>query len=275
MRDGDGRGRRPPPRHRPGRAHLARTRAASRRTASSTSPTTSGPTGASAASPPRGGWRAPARRRCGRARDRSCSSCRPSAWPAPPSSRCWPRSPKACACWPRACGRQWGVDGATVNTVAAAPHHWLDADTADALTRGISLSTPAFGGHGERGRRPRAADRAARRPRRALPHRGDAGRRRRHLGGPVTALEPDAARGQDGRGHRRRRWRRPRHRPRVRDPRRQRRDRGAAHRDRRRRRRRDRGARRRGALDPLRRHRSAPTSRPRSRAPSTSSARST
>jgi 3-oxoacyl-[acyl-carrier protein] reductase len=48
----------------------------------------------------------------------------------------------------KACGRQWGVDGATVNTVAAAPHHWLDADTADALTRGISLSTPAFGGHG-------------------------------------------------------------------------------------------------------------------------------
>jgi 3-oxoacyl-[acyl-carrier protein] reductase len=48
----------------------------------------------------------------------------------------------------KACGRQWGADGATVNTVAAAPHHWIDADTADALTRGISLSTPAFGGHG-------------------------------------------------------------------------------------------------------------------------------
>jgi 3-oxoacyl-[acyl-carrier protein] reductase len=48
----------------------------------------------------------------------------------------------------KGCGRQWGVDGATVNTVAAAPHHWLDADTADALTRAISLSTPAFGGHG-------------------------------------------------------------------------------------------------------------------------------
>ena len=28
----------------------------------------------------------------------------------------------------KACGRQWGVDGATVNTVAAAPHHWVDAD---------------------------------------------------------------------------------------------------------------------------------------------------
>jgi len=48
----------------------------------------------------------------------------------------------------KGCGRQWGVDGATVNTVAAAPHHWLDAEAADALTRGISLSTPAFGGHG-------------------------------------------------------------------------------------------------------------------------------
>jgi 3-oxoacyl-[acyl-carrier protein] reductase len=45
----------------------------------------------------------------------------------------------------KGCGRQWGVDGATVNTVAAAPHHWVDAETADALTRAISLSTPAFG----------------------------------------------------------------------------------------------------------------------------------
>jgi 3-oxoacyl-[acyl-carrier protein] reductase len=49
----------------------------------------------------------------------------------------------------KGCGRQWGVDGATVNTVAAAPHHWLDTDAADALTRAISLSTPAFGGHGD------------------------------------------------------------------------------------------------------------------------------
>jgi 3-oxoacyl-[acyl-carrier protein] reductase len=48
----------------------------------------------------------------------------------------------------KGCGRQWGVDGATVNTIAAAPHHWVDAEAADALTRGISLSTPAFGGHG-------------------------------------------------------------------------------------------------------------------------------
>ena len=45
----------------------------------------------------------------------------------------------------KGCGRQWGVDGATVNTVAAAPHHWVDADTADELTRAISLSMPAFG----------------------------------------------------------------------------------------------------------------------------------
>jgi 3-oxoacyl-[acyl-carrier protein] reductase len=48
----------------------------------------------------------------------------------------------------KGCGRQWGVDGATVNTVATAPHHWLDADTAEALTRAISLSTPALGGAG-------------------------------------------------------------------------------------------------------------------------------
>jgi 3-oxoacyl-[acyl-carrier protein] reductase len=48
----------------------------------------------------------------------------------------------------KACGRQWGVDGVTVNTVAAAPHHWVDADIGDALTRAISLSTPAFGSAG-------------------------------------------------------------------------------------------------------------------------------
>ena len=48
----------------------------------------------------------------------------------------------------KGCGRQWGVDGTTVNTVAAAPHHWMDGETADALTRAISLSTPAFGSAG-------------------------------------------------------------------------------------------------------------------------------
>jgi NAD(P)-dependent dehydrogenase (short-subunit alcohol dehydrogenase family) len=49
----------------------------------------------------------------------------------------------------KGCGRQWGADGVTVNTVAAAPHHWVEADTADALTRAISLSTPAFGHAGD------------------------------------------------------------------------------------------------------------------------------
>ena len=49
----------------------------------------------------------------------------------------------------KGCGRQWGTDGVTVNTMAAAPHHWVDADTGDALTRAISLSTPAFGGSGD------------------------------------------------------------------------------------------------------------------------------
>ena len=27
----------------------------------------------------------------------------------------------------KGCGRQWGADGVTVNTIAAAPHHWVDA----------------------------------------------------------------------------------------------------------------------------------------------------
>lgn len=48
----------------------------------------------------------------------------------------------------KACGRQWGGDGVTVNTVATAPHHWLGADVGDSLTRSISLSTPALGGTG-------------------------------------------------------------------------------------------------------------------------------
>ncbi len=49
----------------------------------------------------------------------------------------------------KGCGRQWGADGVTVNTIAAAPHHWVDPDTADTLTRAISLSTPAFGHPGD------------------------------------------------------------------------------------------------------------------------------
>ena len=156
--------------------------------------------------PRRGGWRAPAPSRCGPARGAWCSSCRPSAWPAPPSSRCSPRSPEGVRVLAKGCGRQWGVDGVTVNTIAAAPHHWLDADTADSLTRAISLSTPAFGDRGRRRRRSRAARRAARRPRRALPHRRHAGRRRRHLDGPVS--RPGAARRPDRRRDRRRRRRR-------------------------------------------------------------------
>jgi 3-oxoacyl-[acyl-carrier protein] reductase len=49
----------------------------------------------------------------------------------------------------KGCGRQWGRDGVTVNTIAAAPHHWLEQDTADGLTRAISLSSPAFGHAGD------------------------------------------------------------------------------------------------------------------------------
>jgi NAD(P)-dependent dehydrogenase (short-subunit alcohol dehydrogenase family) len=37
----------------------------------------------------------------------------------------------------------------TVNTVAAAPHHWVGVDAADSLTRAISLSTAAFGHPGD------------------------------------------------------------------------------------------------------------------------------
>ena len=57
----------------------------------------------------------------------------------------------------KACGRQWGVVGITVNTLAAAPHHWVTDDEADALTRSVSLSKPAFGEARRSGRRPRAA----------------------------------------------------------------------------------------------------------------------
>jgi hypothetical protein len=49
----------------------------------------------------------------------------------------------------KACGRQWGAHGVTTNTLAAAPHHWVAADDADALTRSVSLSTPALGGPGD------------------------------------------------------------------------------------------------------------------------------
>ncbi len=86
----------------------------------------------------------------------------------------------------KGCGRQWGVDGVTVNTIAAAPHHWLDADTGDALdARHLALDARVRHAR-RRGRRPRAVDRAARRSRRALPHRQHARRRRRHLDGTVS-----------------------------------------------------------------------------------------
>jgi NAD(P)-dependent dehydrogenase (short-subunit alcohol dehydrogenase family) len=49
----------------------------------------------------------------------------------------------------KACGRQWGAKGVTVNTIAAAPHHWVAPDDADALTRSVSLSSAALGGPGD------------------------------------------------------------------------------------------------------------------------------
>lgn len=45
----------------------------------------------------------------------------------------------------KGCGRQLGTQGVTVNTIATAPHLWVGTETGDALTRSISLSTPAFG----------------------------------------------------------------------------------------------------------------------------------
>ncbi len=49
----------------------------------------------------------------------------------------------------KACGRQWGLVGITANTLAAAPNHWVSDDEADALTRSVSLSKPAFGKPGD------------------------------------------------------------------------------------------------------------------------------
>jgi NAD(P)-dependent dehydrogenase (short-subunit alcohol dehydrogenase family) len=49
----------------------------------------------------------------------------------------------------KACGRQWGLVGITANTLAAAPNHWVTDDEADALTRSVSLSKPAFGKPGD------------------------------------------------------------------------------------------------------------------------------
>lgn len=49
----------------------------------------------------------------------------------------------------KSCGRQWGASGVTVNTIAAAPHHWVGDEAGAALTRSVSLSTPALGGPGD------------------------------------------------------------------------------------------------------------------------------
>jgi NAD(P)-dependent dehydrogenase (short-subunit alcohol dehydrogenase family) len=49
----------------------------------------------------------------------------------------------------KSCGRQWGSFGVTVNAIATAPHLWLDDQTGTALTKAVSLSSPAFGGPGD------------------------------------------------------------------------------------------------------------------------------
>ncbi len=181
-----GRGRRPAARHRPGRPHLVGAR---RGHAAHVRRPHRRRVGRRLRAQPRRRVVARPRQRgtaAAAARVRWCSSCPRSAWPAPPSSRCSPRSPRACGCWRR------GADASGASTARPStpsplhPHHWVDADAADALTRGISLVDARVRWPRERGRRPRTADRPARRPRRALPHRGDAGRRRRHLGGAVT-----------------------------------------------------------------------------------------
>ena len=87
-------------------------------------------------------------RRCGRAQDHSCSSFPPSAWPAPPTSRCWRRSPKACACSPR---RAVASGGSTVRPSTRSPPRLTTGSTPTPPTRSPAasrLSTPAFGGHG-------------------------------------------------------------------------------------------------------------------------------
>lgn len=49
----------------------------------------------------------------------------------------------------KGCGRQWGSEGVTCNTVAVAPHHWTGPAAGAELTRNITLSTPAFGDEGD------------------------------------------------------------------------------------------------------------------------------
>lgn len=49
----------------------------------------------------------------------------------------------------KGCGRQWAQHGITANTVATAPHHWVDDAAGQSLVKAISLSVPAFGGTGD------------------------------------------------------------------------------------------------------------------------------
>jgi 3-oxoacyl-[acyl-carrier protein] reductase len=49
----------------------------------------------------------------------------------------------------KGCGRQWAQYGITANTVAAAPHHWVDHEAGERLRKAVTLSVPAFGGSGD------------------------------------------------------------------------------------------------------------------------------
>lgn len=49
----------------------------------------------------------------------------------------------------KGCGRQWAQWDITVNTIATAPHHWVSTEAGEALSKAISLSTPAFGSVGD------------------------------------------------------------------------------------------------------------------------------
>jgi NAD(P)-dependent dehydrogenase (short-subunit alcohol dehydrogenase family) len=51
----------------------------------------------------------------------------------------------------KGCGRCWGGDGITVNTVATSPTVWVDPQHQERLSREISLSVPAMGRAGDPG----------------------------------------------------------------------------------------------------------------------------
>jgi NAD(P)-dependent dehydrogenase (short-subunit alcohol dehydrogenase family) len=51
----------------------------------------------------------------------------------------------------KGCGRCWGGDGVTVNTLATSPSLWVSADHGQRLLREISLSVPALGRVGDPG----------------------------------------------------------------------------------------------------------------------------